>query len=102
MFGADPYRFWGIFWIDASTGMEITRDMLKVAGKLDLEDDIPSVLRYLSSTEETWLLNFDNVDDPSTALSKYFPVRGRGTMLITSRNAESKIHATVGCSDVGQ
>jgi tetratricopeptide (TPR) repeat protein len=41
-------------------------------------------------------LIFDNADDPSIDLSAYFPVGSRGTILITTRNPECKVHQTVG------
>ena len=51
--------------------------------------------------DKPWLLIFDNADDPSLDVSRYFPSGNRGTALITSRNPECRIHATVGCEDLG-
>lgn len=48
------------------------------------------------------MLVFDNADDLSLDLSPYFPVGGRGTILITTRNPQCAIHATVGSCKLGK
>ncbi len=57
-------------------------------------------MRYLSEVAENWLLIIDNADDPSIALSKYFPTGGKGSILITSRNPELAVYATVGSTSI--
>ena len=57
-------------------------------------------MRYLSEVAENWLLIFDNADDPSIALSKYFPTGDKGSILITSRNPESAVYSTVGSTRI--
>ena len=54
------------------------------------------IVRWLSKCEDSWLLIIDNADDPSLDISQYFPPGNRGTVLLTSRNPECKVHATVG------
>jgi hypothetical protein len=54
--------------------------------------------RWLSNLPETWLMIFDNADDPDLDLSRYFPVGARGTILITTRNPECRHHAPTGSS----
>ena len=58
--------------------------------------------RHLSETASNWLLIFDDADDPSISFSKYFPIGGNGTILITTRNEQFKLLATVGSSDLGR
>ena len=54
------------------------------------------VKRWLSNNPDTWLVIFDNADDPDLDISVYFPVGNRGTILITTRNPDCKVHATDG------
>ena len=46
--------------------------------------------------EMPWLLVIDDADDPSIDYSRFFPAGERGHILVTSRNSDCKIHATVG------
>ena len=48
------------------------------------------------------MLILDNADDPDLDISQYFPVGDRGTILITTRNPDCKIHATAGSYELGQ
>lgn len=57
---------------------------------------------WLANVEDPWLLIIDNADDPSTDISKFFPTGDRGAILITTRNPECRIHATVGSSELGE
>lgn len=51
---------------------------------------------WLTGLEMPWLLVIDNADDPSIDYSRFFPAGERGHILVTSRNSDCKIHATVG------
>ena len=86
-------RFWGIFWIDASSEDNIERGLVNIATICGLAGDANVVKRWLSNVPETWLMIFDNADDPDLDLSRYFPVGARGTVLITTRNPECRHHA---------
>lgn len=57
--------------------------------------------RWLTNLAEDWLLIIDNADDPSLDILPYFPPSCRGTIMITTRNPDCKIHATVGSCDIG-
>jgi tetratricopeptide (TPR) repeat protein len=57
---------------------------------------VHAVKRWLSNIPDTWLVIFDNADDPDLDISVYFPVGNRGTILITTRNPDCKVHATDG------
>ena len=68
-------RYSGIFWVNASTealavqhyaGIAKTLGIVTVAGTRDDDDTIRSVVDCLESWNETWLLVFDNYDDPNT------------------------------------
>jgi hypothetical protein len=51
-----------------------------------VDKDIDSVKRVLANTSQSWLLVFDNADNPKLSLTPYFPGGGRGDIIITSRN----------------
>lgn len=94
-------RFWGIFWIDASSWTTAHQGLLGVARILGLVEDTKAVKQWLSNSSEYWLLILDNADDPSLDVSEFFPPGNRGTILVTTRNPECKIHATVGSYEYG-
>ncbi|EFY94038.2 hypothetical protein MAA_10501 [Metarhizium robertsii ARSEF 23] len=94
-------RFWGIFWIDASSRDTAHQGLLEVARILGLGEDTGAVKQWLSNSLQPWLLILDNADDPSMDVSEFFPAGNRGTILVTTRNPECKIHATVGSCEYG-
>jgi hypothetical protein len=71
---------------------------VNVAAVCGLAGEVNVVRRWLSNLPETWLMIFDNADDPGLDLSRYFPVGARGTILITTRNPECMHHAPTGSS----
>lgn len=59
------------------------------------------VQRWRSNKAEPWTLIFDNADDPRLDISTYFPVGNRGAVLVTPRNPDCKVHATVESYELG-
>jgi hypothetical protein len=49
------------------------------------EEDMETFKAWLSRKDH-WLLILDNADNPDLDVSKFFPARDRGTILITTRN----------------
>ncbi|KAL2043537.1 hypothetical protein N7G274_003844 [Stereocaulon virgatum] len=100
---AEDHReeFWGVFWVDASSTESLERGYLQVAKVCGLEANVDVARGWLSNIPELWALIVDNADDPRLDLSPYFPVGNRGIILITSRNPESTVHATVGSYELG-
>lgn len=94
-------RFCCIFWIAASTQASIHQSFLDVARELGLAEAVITVQAWLTSTTLDWLLIFDNADDPAVGLSNYIPTHGKGSILVTSRNPQIRMHATVGSAKVG-
>jgi hypothetical protein len=82
--------------VDASSAESLERGYLQVAEICGLESQVSVVQRWLSNISEPWALILDNADDPRLDISPYFPVGNRGVVLITTRNPECKVHATVG------
>jgi hypothetical protein len=67
--------------------------LLNIANVCGLAGDANMVKRWLSNVQETWLVIFDNADNPDLNLLRYFPVGARGTILITTRNPACRYHA---------
>lgn len=78
----------------AEQGFSRMARICKVGEKLD------DFKRYLTNSQEPWLLILDNADDPLLDISRYFPVGNRGTIIVTSRNPECRCHATVGSREL--
>ena len=52
-----------------------------------MDDSIESVLLWMSSIQEEWLIVFDNADDPPVnVVERFIPPGNGGNVLITSRN----------------
>jgi hypothetical protein len=95
-------RYWGVFWIDASTIDSIRRCFAQIALILQVDKDIDSVRRVLANASQSWLLIFDNADDPNLPLTLYFPAGNRGDIIITSRNPGCDQYNTVGSRELGR
>ena len=57
--------------------------------------------RWLTNLVEDWLLIIDNADEPSLDVLQYLPTGCRGTVVITTRNRDCRVHATVGSCEMG-
>ena len=83
----------GVFWVNAETigGLtsgfaEIARILrLPAADSSDIDRVVRAVTEWLDRTDG-WLLILDNVDDRRD-VQRFFPVRGTGDLLITSRES---------------
>ena len=95
-------RFWGIFFIDASSASAAERGLLAISQNFAAEKSVEGIKRWFSNHTRPWLLIFDNADDPQLDIARFFPTGGRGAVLITTRNPECKIHATMGSSKLDQ
>ncbi|TVY90325.1 Kinesin light chain, partial [Lachnellula willkommii] len=93
---------YAIFWIDATSPASTSQSFNSVAKEIskdafdpaDNEANLQFVRRKLSSWPQAWLLVFDNFDDPNSFSNKsikdYFPQSGEGSILVTSRHADTK------------
>ncbi|RJE22879.1 NB-ARC domain protein [Aspergillus sclerotialis] len=98
-------KFNGIFWISADNSRTIAQslmEMLKTLNliQLDMETDNNAVLLEVKkwlSTNENWLLIFDNADDLSI-LKPVWPGGATGSILLTSRDSNAAFSlASDGC-----
>src|SRR5437016_2263106 len=97
------FRFWKVFWIDATDAETVVLSLREIARNLDaqasgIEDSTESVLLWFSTTTYEWLLVFDNADGEPDTLAKYLP-RGQGNILITSRNPDMRRNVLPGAWD---
>ncbi|KAI9773955.1 MAG: hypothetical protein M1839_001967 [Geoglossum umbratile] len=95
-------KFWAIFWIDASSQATAQQGLREIARICGVEENPKVVKRWLSNIQDRWLLIIDNADDPSMDVSEFFPTGNRGCILLTTRNPNCKIHATVGSCELGK
>src|SRR5438045_1684007 len=82
--------------------MTAQQGFLAIARACEIEEDPRVVKQWLSNAQESWLLIIDNADDPSMDVSKFFPAGNRGSILVTTRNPDCRIHATVGAYEFGE
>lgn len=60
-------------------------------------EEIDEVKLILANIKESWLLILDNADDPNFDYSTYFPSGDRGSIIISSRNAQcTSSYSTIG------
>ncbi|KAJ7255559.1 P-loop containing nucleoside triphosphate hydrolase protein [Mycena rebaudengoi] len=89
----DKARFMDVFFLDASTIDTIKDGLKNIALTRSIGSNDEDASRWLASSQEEWLLIFDNADDPGIKLFKYFPQSSSGNILITSRNPQLYVHA---------
>lgn len=94
-------RFWGIFWIDASSIENAERALSQIGQLGGLGATHDAGMYWLTGLDTPWLLVIDNADDPTIDYSRFFPPGERGHILVTSRNSDCKIHATIGYYEFG-
>jgi tetratricopeptide (TPR) repeat protein len=95
-------RYWAIFWVDASSNDRIQQCFTQLARLLQVDVNVDSVKRKLANTSQSWLLVFDNADDPNLNLAPYLPAGNRGDIIITSRNPQHQHYSTVGFKEVAR
>jgi len=91
--------FSAIFWVDASsesTAKKCFESLYeKISGNkqgfMEPDTKVEFVLNTISLLDTPWLLVFDNYDDPIlfNNVQDFFPERGQGTIMLTTRRAET-------------
>jgi serine/threonine protein kinase/tetratricopeptide (TPR) repeat protein len=80
-----------IWWIKAGCTSTLKADFFAIAEALKLpikglkDDEIIEIVKQGLTNIKNWLLIFDNTENPEE-LSRFFPKKGTGHILITSRN----------------
>ena len=88
-----PTSFSDVFFIDATTTETIDADLKNIAFGKGIGENANDTIVWLAEKREDWLLLFDNADDTTLNLSRFFPSCSHGNILITSRNRGTLIHA---------
>ena len=88
--------YWGVFWIDASNEENAESGFAYLGQQAGKGATFAAGIHWLSNCSNPWLLVIDNADDPDMDVSKYFPTRGKGHILITTRNPGTVIYVTAG------
>ncbi|MCJ1354516.1 MAG: hypothetical protein MMC33_004505 [Icmadophila ericetorum] len=89
-------RYWGVFWVDASSEENAENDFASIGQQMGKGATFTSGMHGLSQCTKPWLLVIDNADELELDVSRYFPVGGSGHILITTRNPQVEMFATVG------
>lgn len=95
----NTFSFWGVFWVDASSHKTAEQCFSDVARIGQMEEKFECGLYWLSRQEMPWLLVIDGANDTKFDYAQYFPSGGMGHILVTSRNPECKVHATIGSEE---
>jgi hypothetical protein len=90
------FRFWGIFWVDASSTENVQPPFSKIARVGKVEPNQHAAKHWLSSLAYPWLLIIDNADNPKMSIEDYFPEGENGLILVTTRDPSNKVHGTIG------
>ncbi|TFK41490.1 P-loop containing nucleoside triphosphate hydrolase protein, partial [Crucibulum laeve] len=80
-----------IFWVDATNEDTICTSLKGIssipeAKNAAVDETTESVLYWITSLSEEWLLIFDNADGEPNVVERYLPSNNTGDILITSRN----------------
>ena len=76
-----------VFWVDAFSYESIEISLKSIFSMSGVDGSVQSVLQWISSIQEEWLIVFDNADNLSPeTVAKFFPPGNGGNILITSRN----------------
>ncbi|KAJ7637818.1 P-loop containing nucleoside triphosphate hydrolase protein, partial [Mycena rosella] len=86
-------RFSDIFLIDTSILETIDTGLKNIAATKNVGSTADDALQWLSSQPSEWMLLFDNAEDPSIDLHRFFPPCTHGNILITSRNPGLRVYA---------
>lgn len=93
-------RYWGVFWVDASSPNTAEQSFSALGRLANMEGKFESGLHWLGNQERPWLLIIDCADDPGFEYSRYFPSGDRGHIVVTSRNPDCGVLATVGSEEL--
>ncbi|KAJ7348471.1 hypothetical protein DFH08DRAFT_743874 [Mycena albidolilacea] len=80
------FRFSDMFMVDTTTTKTIETGLKNIVATKNCGTTWQDALKWLVANQDGWLLFFDNADDPTINLYKFFPKCKHGNILITSRN----------------
>ncbi|KAG8724973.1 hypothetical protein FRC12_024249, partial [Ceratobasidium sp. 428] len=80
--------FTDIIYVDATSQETIISSLKSFARAKKLGDTHTDATEWLSTTQEPWLLVFNNADNSDVNLRSYFPTGPHGNILITTRSRD--------------
>ncbi|KAG8776165.1 hypothetical protein FRC12_001062 [Ceratobasidium sp. 428] len=86
-------KYQHIFYIDATSTTTIETDLRSIARDKKAGDDPSHALTWLAQQSEPWLVVYDNADDASVDLGRFFPSCPHGRILVTTRNHKMVVFA---------
>ncbi|KAF4633956.1 hypothetical protein G7Y89_g4154 [Cudoniella acicularis] len=91
-------RFWGVFWVDATTEESMRRGIIGAAQRVSNASGMTfeDAKIELANFQHTWLLILDNADDPEINYEDYFPTGNTGNILTTTRNHDCIKYGSAG------
>ncbi|KAF7371255.1 FabD/lysophospholipase-like protein [Mycena sanguinolenta] len=78
--------------VDASTTETIETSLKNLATAKQTGNSMQDGVNWLLSSQEEWLLFFDNADDPEINLNQFFPKCNHGNIIITTRNPNLRFY----------
>jgi hypothetical protein len=82
----DYSRYQYVFYVDATSAETIEADLKSLALAKKAGSGPDDALTWLARQLENWLILYNNADDTSLDLRRYFPACSHGNILITTRN----------------
>ncbi|KAG8690038.1 hypothetical protein FRC08_010697, partial [Ceratobasidium sp. 394] len=81
------HAFRRVIYIDASSSATIEMDLKSIALRNNAGESSNDALTWIAQKlEQPWLIIYDNADDPTVDLCRYFPRCSHGRILVTTRN----------------
>ncbi|KAJ7727617.1 P-loop containing nucleoside triphosphate hydrolase protein [Mycena metata] len=87
-------HFTNVFLVDASTVETIDTGFKNIAKLQHAGDSSEDAVKWLIGKHGSWLVFFDNADDPKLDLYKFLPPCNHGNIIITSRNPELRVYGS--------
>ncbi|KAG9114449.1 hypothetical protein FRC07_007645, partial [Ceratobasidium sp. 392] len=81
-------RFTDIIYVDATSQETIISSLKAFAMVKKLGETNANAIEWLSTTQEPWLLVFNNADSSEVHLREYFPRGTHGNILVTTRSRD--------------
>ncbi|KAG9119578.1 hypothetical protein FRC07_005340, partial [Ceratobasidium sp. 392] len=81
-------RFTDIIYVDATSQETIVLSLKTFAVVKRLGETAANAIEWLSTTQEPWLLVFNNADNSEVHLREYFPRGTHGNILVTTRSRD--------------
>jgi tetratricopeptide (TPR) repeat protein len=94
------WRFSKVYWVDGTSPETMEASITAIASDDEdaraagIEARSASVLPWLASREQSWLMIFDGADGGYEEVEGFIPAGKRGSILISSRNPDMKRHAS--------